>query len=495
MNPEVLERVLSCQRLPSLPAVAMRVVELTADQNVNLKELAATITNDQALASKVLKTVNSSFYGLRKPCSTINQAIVMLGLSAVKTLALGFSLVSSLAEFRGADFDLQAYWKRCLLSGIGGKCFAQEGQTGNDEECFLGGLLQDVGQVAMCMALGREYGDAIAPAGGVHPQVARYELMAFEFTHADIGAMLAQRWKLPNELVMPVKYHERPTAAPVEYMKIVKAVALGNIAADVLTSVEPGVALKRLYEKADQWLALKEGQVDDVMKRVAQGSKEVARLLGVDTGEIPSAEVIMARAVDQLKTMTAPFDAVQDGVTEHTDGMIDAATGLRSRRAFNQNVVAGFEQAIATGTPVSVAILAIDDVPELSSTGKPAIDTLMKGLAALAKPLADTERAVLCRFDTLAFGLFMHGIDRQAATRLVEAIRAASGAAPPAIAFGSGKLASITLSAGLATLDETTKAKFPDPDSIVTVAEKALQAAQKSGRNVLRIYAPRSAAA
>ena len=129
MNSEYLEKVLSCPRLPSLPAVAMRVLELTADDNVNLKELAVTISNDQALATKVLKTVNSSFYGLRKPCSTINQAIIMLGLSAVKTLALGFSLVSTLAKFEGLDFDLQSYWRRALLSGIGGKCFAEIGRA------------------------------------------------------------------------------------------------------------------------------------------------------------------------------------------------------------------------------------------------------------------------------------------------------------------------------------------------------------------------------
>jgi len=490
MNSEYLEKVLSCPRLPSLPAVAMRVVELTADDNVNLKELAVTITNDQALATKVLKTVNSSFYGLRKPCSTINQAIIMLGLSAVKTLALGFSLVSTLAKFEGLDFDLQSYWRRALLSGIGGKCFAAEAKTGNDEECFLGGLLQDVGQLAMCMGLGPAYVEAIKSAGTDHRAVARLEILAFEMTHADVGAMLAQRWKLPPELVMPVKYHERPTAAPVDQLKIVKAVGLGNIAADVLTSPEPGVALRRLYERAEQWFGLSNGQVDEVMKRISVGAKDVSRLLGVETGTVSSAEEILKRATDQMKAITAPFYSLKDGIAAQNEEMIDQATGLLSRRAFNQNVVAGFEQATALGMPVSVALLCVDDMgPTLSGS----LDSALKAAGERARPECDAVNAILCRFDATRLGVFMHNLDRQAATKLIETIRAQSVVTPRALSDAKGELANITLSAGLATMDESTKTKITDAESLVNVACKALEAAQKAGRNVMRVYAPKAA--
>ena len=124
MTPELLDKVLSCKKLPSLPAIALKVIELTQDERVPVKMIGDTIANDQALSLKVLKTVNSSFYGLRKPCSSINQAIVMLGLSAVKTLALGFSLVSSLAKDKAAGFDYDAYWRRALTTGVAAKIIA-----------------------------------------------------------------------------------------------------------------------------------------------------------------------------------------------------------------------------------------------------------------------------------------------------------------------------------------------------------------------------------
>ena len=82
MNPEVIEKVLSCPRVPSLPAVAMRVIELTQRADTSVNEIAQTITNDQGLATKVLRTLNSPFYALHKPCSAINQAIQITGGSA-----------------------------------------------------------------------------------------------------------------------------------------------------------------------------------------------------------------------------------------------------------------------------------------------------------------------------------------------------------------------------------------------------------------------------
>ena len=228
MNPDIVEKVLACQKLPSLPAVAVKVLELSGKENVSFKEIAETITSDAGLASKVLRTVNSSFYALRKPCSSINQAIVMLGLSAVKTLALGFSLVSSIAKTESKSFDYAAYWRRSLYTGVAAKCVAAAAKIGRDEEAFLGGLLQDVGMVALSQALGDEYLAVLTEAGPDHNNLSRVEFNAYEMTHADIGAQLAGRWKLPPDLMMPIKFHHKPNAAPKDYAQLCAAVALGN---------------------------------------------------------------------------------------------------------------------------------------------------------------------------------------------------------------------------------------------------------------------------
>ncbi len=496
MNPELLEKVLSSKRLPTLPAVALRVLELTKDQNVSFKDLAATITNDVALASKVLRTVNSSFYALRKPCASINQAIVMLGLSAVKTLALGFSLVSSVAKVQGEDFDLQGYWRRALISGIAAKCVAAEARTGNDEECFLGGLLQDVGVIAMYVTLEAEYVEVLKRTGGDHHQLTKHELAEFDAAHPDIGALLTTRWRLPAELVMPVKYHERPTAAPQEYVRIVQAVALGNIVADVINSPEPGVALKRLYSRAEQWLGLRPAQCDEIVSSAAASTRDIARLFDLDVGAMPAADALLAKAGNQLREIALPLGS--DGPTESGTTDIDPVTNLPGRTTLSQNVVAGFEQAQAGGRPLSLILVGVDGLDALTSSGAHVRDAALRVAADLLKahfaggPVAGGGTLV-SRYDQSRFAVLMSGIDRLTAGSLTEAARDLIGRSPLGLAPPGLQPMSIpvTISAGLATLDDLSRERITDPETLVGLAEQALAAAQRSGIGAVRVFTPK----
>lgn len=490
MNPEILDKVLSCKQLPSLPAVAARVIELTSQQNVQIRDLADTIANDQGLAAKVLRTVNSSFYGLRKPCGTINQAIVMLGLSAVKTLALGFSLVDGLSKVRTDAFDMRAYWRRSLVSGIAAKCIAAEARLGQDEECFLGGLLQDVGVIAMLIALGSEYTEVLAEAGADHSALIKAESSHLEVTHPEVGAMLASRWKLPNELVMPVRFHEKPTAAPQEHIRHVQAVALGNSIADVVASSEPGLAMKRLYERGEQWFKLKPAQIDSILKQVTQGAAEVARLLKVDAGVIATSAEIIDKARQQLDAMALPFA----GGPQVRD--LDPQTGLPTRESLIQNLIAAFERCNGGQRPFAVAVMAIDQLDGLHVQGahlsEAALAAASRAIATMVK-----DRALLTRFDQRHLALFIADVDRTAATRFVEAVRQA--VSRDAISLEPRGLqpipVTLTLSVGLAAVDPTTRDRLVDLQAVLDVVQQALAAAQRSGANNLRVYAPRAAAA
>lgn len=491
MNPEVIEKVLACPRLPSLPAVAMRVIELTQKADVSVNEIAQTITNDQGLATKVLRTVNSPFYAMRKPCASINQAIVMLGLSAVKTLALGFSLVSSVQE-RAEGFDYTQYWKRCLVSGVAAKCIAAESKSGFDEECFLGGLLQDVGMVALYQALGNEYLSIVAGAANDHRLLAKEEMSALELTHADIGALLAQRWKLPPELVMPVKFHERPGAAPQQYLAVCQAVGLGNIVADILSSPEPAVPLKKFYAKAQEWFSLNNAQCDAIVKATTLGVDEVGKLLQLSAGPKINADELLQKATDELAAIAMPFDALPTGEFD-----TDAETGLPSRTVFNQNVVAAFEIASRGVSPLSIAVFEIDGWEQIkASLGEHTASAFLNSLAGHLQRFFDAHNGMTCRFDQARFGVVIARTDRAAATRLCEQCRQqiASGGVVAKAPGLKEAVVQTTLSAGLATLDATTAAKFVEPEALISTVVAALDAAIRAGGKTMRVYTPRAAA-
>lgn len=501
MNPEVLEKVLECKRLPTLPAVAMRVIEQTNKDNVSMKALAETIQNDQALAAKVLRTVNSSLFGLRQKCSSINQAIVMLGLSAVKTIALGFTLVGAIKDACGEEFDLSDHWRRGLYTAIAGKLIANHARLPNAEECFLGGLLQDVGVIALQQALGEEYLDIIRSAAGDHRALVKIELERLQTQHADIGAMLVSRWKLPDSLVMPVKYHERPTAAPQEHLRTCRAVGLGNIAADLLCSPEPAEHLRKFYKNAEQWFGLNNVQSDEVLALITQQTREAATLLSVQTGQVADAKAVIEAARKQLAEMEIPDTgdpfAGQSG-TPDADGT-DELTGAASREKFERTLIAAFEQARAGAVPLSVALFDLDDFEQIHRDfGADACDNILIAMAGRIARAYAGARPLVCRYSDHAFGVVLPRTDRFTAVRLTEAARQTISKSPVKLIAGRAGAPPeviVTASVGLAAIDSELAERFSDVNALTQVAEKAVVAARKAGRNVMRVYAPAARAA
>ena len=125
MNEQLIRRITQCPNLPSLPAIAVQVLDLIQRADINLPEIARLISKDPALAGKILRTVNSSFYGRSQNVGTISQALVILGLQSVKTLVLGFSLVTHLnTKDKTKGFDYLGYWRRSIYAANAARTLA-----------------------------------------------------------------------------------------------------------------------------------------------------------------------------------------------------------------------------------------------------------------------------------------------------------------------------------------------------------------------------------
>ena len=126
MNEELIKKIRACPTLPSMPAIAMQVLELAQKDHVDIAEIARVICKDPALSSKILRTVNSSFYGRANTISTISHALVLLGLQAVKTLVLGFSLVGNLSKAKSKGFKHVSYWRRSVYAATAARMLASK---------------------------------------------------------------------------------------------------------------------------------------------------------------------------------------------------------------------------------------------------------------------------------------------------------------------------------------------------------------------------------
>jgi two-component system cell cycle response regulator len=499
MKEEMIERIMSCPALPSLPAVAVRVLELTQRRDVSMDELASTIQNDQALAAKVLKTVNSSFYGLRRRCTTINGALVMLGLSTVKSLSLGFSLVSALNEGGGGGFDLVAYWRRGLYTAVAGKLLADRTRSPLADEVFLGGLLQDIGMMAMYQTLGKRYLRVIPIAGGDHRQLARAELVELEVQHPEIGAMLVERWKLPEELIAPIRYHERPTAAPPEHEKMVRCVAVGNIVHDVLTDADPVAALRRLHARAKGWFDCSAADAEQLVRQAADATREMSSLFRLETGAIAQAEEILERAQRQLKELSrtreaaAGYGASLESVVSDGD-TLDPLTGSAGRMELLRTAERDFSAARERGGSLAVLTISIDAFDDLvRSHGAEHADIALVETAALLCERFEGGGAIVGRWADATFAVVVPDMTHDRALRIAADVRGQVETASRSWGIGAAG-SSLTVSVGAASLDTAAGRTYPKAQQLLAASARAMEAAAIAGGNCVRGFVPRIAA-
>ena len=491
MNQEMLERVLASPRLPSLPAIALEVIELVQQRDVNIKQIAGTIQHDPALSSKILKTVNSSFYGQSHSVSSVSHALVVLGLNSVKTLALGFSLVGNLKETGGEGFDHFAFWKRSLYSATAAKAFSKQMGLVQQEEAFLGGLLQDLGMLAMSQTLGDEYDSLLAEAGKDHGKLVELEREHLDGTHADVGKALAEAWRLPPLLIQPIALHETPEQAEGDLAPLIHCVAVGNAVADVFMHEAAGKSLEVYLKRCEQWFDLPPEVAEPLLREIHSQTNEMRRLFDLPTGELGNPDEILARANEALLQITMQAQQQTTQLEEQNKQLTakaetDPLTGIGNRGKFNTVVADSFDKAFADGTPLSVIFLDADHFKKFNDTyGHPTGDRVLVELGELLTRELPPD-AVPCRYGGEEFAVVLPGVDRRTAAQLAEKVRAAIEATP--VQSDEGEELRVTASIGVASLE---KGGFDKAARLIKAADQGVYAAKAAGRNAVRVFAPK----
>jgi diguanylate cyclase (GGDEF)-like protein len=499
MNGDTLEKILSCPSLPSLPAVAVRVIELTSDPDLVLADLASTIQNDQGLSAKILRTVNSSFYGLRKKCATIHQALVVLGMASVKSLALGFSLVECLDDPDDSCFDYVGYWRRGLYTAVGAKIVASKAGKDFADEAFLAGLLQDIGMVAIYRSFDKDYVALLAKADG-DSDIVNVELGEYELTHCDIGSMLAARWQMPDQFVSAIKYHHAATAAPLDMTDLVRCVHIAGLIHDALTEEDPAQTVVRLRRLCVDWFDMTREQADDVLKETAEAAVEMSGLFKLDTGNAADYEQVLENAQKQLLEASKQLNEDVQVQTMNTllldSQRMDPITGAMTRAAFDAAIREQFQQAREYETDLCVMLVLIDSFPKTEEADdQSATDEAVVTTAALLRSHFEPAGASISRWADSAFALVVPGCTNVAAMAMATEFRHDLQRGGRAWRFGeSGHEVPATASIGAAVLDTGSAHAFQRVEQLMSGCARALQAVRTDGGDGIRIFMPKKAA-
>ncbi len=266
--------------LPPLPQVAQKALGLIRNPDSNMEDLANVLVMDQGLTSTVLRWVNSSYYGLASPVSTVQQAIVYLGQNTIQSLILAASVSTYLYKpVPGYALDRGDLWKHSIGIATGAQWLTKNLGSATSEEAYHAGLLCDIGKLAFEVILrnidtsrvnwqGRSFNDL--------------EIEIFGIDHARMGAEMAKRWKLPSGLQKAIEFHHHPSSAG-ENLVLASAVHIADAAMMML-----GIGLGKdglryeLDPVAMETLGVSEDHFSVVFDKMSQAIEAAENFIGMN---------------------------------------------------------------------------------------------------------------------------------------------------------------------------------------------------------------------
>lgn len=199
--------------LPAMPNVASEALQKIADPNARAEDIQKILAKDPALAARILKLANSSFYARSRTIATLRDAVVVIGLKTVRALVLA-SVTRDLFEPFGLTEKL--LWEHAVGCGLAARTLAVILRFSKQEECFLAGLLHDVGKQILLIQRSKPMRRIIEDVyNNSDLSFVHLERECFGFDHTDVGRLLADKWHFPEEIIEAITCHHRPALAKI----------------------------------------------------------------------------------------------------------------------------------------------------------------------------------------------------------------------------------------------------------------------------------------
>ena len=269
------------ENVPTLPQVVGRVLAATQDPKTSAEDVNKIILADQALTAKILKLVNSAFYGFPRRIGTVTEAVVILGFGTIRNLAITASVFRSFRREGKGRFDRTAFWKHCVAVGVVSRIVARQLHLPNREDIFIAGLLHDLGKVVLDQYLHEEFTTALELVESNNISLYEAEQQIFGVSHAEVGHWLAEHWNMPDFLIWSIGFHHRPQEAP-ENFPVVSLVHIANAVARYKGIGNGGDPLKPpIRTEALQRLNFKKELLDQVLERIEEDYQQASDFVSI----------------------------------------------------------------------------------------------------------------------------------------------------------------------------------------------------------------------
>ena len=273
---EIRRIIKDIKTLPTLPGVITKLGALAENNKVSVQEMAQVVSSDQVLSAKILRLVNSAFYGFSGRISTVSNALILLGVNVVKSLAISSSI------FEIMEKNVVGLWEHSMGVAVAANVMSKRLRLPEPEETSTAALLHDIGKVIIKIKLQQEFSQLTTRIEEQGLMMIEAEQELLETDHAEIGEWLARTWLLPEKLIEPIACHHSVEKSILHQTKtsvvhvadvLIKASGFGFSGDNLVPSIQP-VAWKRLG-LSEQLLESIIEEVQDKLVEVKNFSLEI----------------------------------------------------------------------------------------------------------------------------------------------------------------------------------------------------------------------------
>jgi putative nucleotidyltransferase with HDIG domain len=227
MNKELETAIMTAADLPTIPIVAIKVMQLIESENATAEELAKVVASDPAVAARVLKISNSSFYGCQRQILTLSGAIVVLGFSTLRSLVVAASVKQ---VYKPYGLTEKMLWEHSFAAGLAARIIASQTRTANEEEAFLAGLFHDIGKIIMNTLDRVKFQEVMQHCYNEGISFGEAERSIYPFSHDEVGAYVIRKWNLPGALTTTILQHHTLEFTAEDSPAIVNLTAVTSLA-------------------------------------------------------------------------------------------------------------------------------------------------------------------------------------------------------------------------------------------------------------------------
>lgn len=482
--------LIQCTKLPSLPTVAIRVLEVAGYPEATLNDYAQAIEQDPALTLRLISLANSAFYARHHTeAHSCLEATSRLGLDATLAAVMSFSLWRN----RQADDHIQRIWGRSIVAALAARSLAEQLCPLRASFVFTAALLQDIGMLAFLAVYPREAHELYDSAPLSHMQISQGEHTRFGCDHPAVGGWLAAKWGVPVSLAQAISdSHEEITGQTEAHLLCLR---LSGPVADTWLSATPSQSLATLIRKINPLVTDPTISISDLLNSVQRQLPSLADLFGLTTPAAHDNEALIVQAQQLLFQQTLTLNARLDVQQQELDGLRqrqteleersrrDALTGLANRAWLEEQLHKRFELCREQEHTMSVVFIDLDYFKKLNDrfghqTGDRVLERFGQVLGSLVR-----EGDLAGRYGGEEFLIILPDETAKGAEHFAKRIAKRLSETPMETIGGTPLFVSVSI--GIACLSDGV---FANGRELIDAADQSMYFIKHTGRGGISLY-------